>query len=204
MDPADGLRAINEADQLAAFEFAATFTSQGVRNVCFSIEPGMSELARGAADGHERPAAFCHPMLTAGHRAVYGLPSPSLESSGAAIPSPWPMACMARSMRAPASWSRTPPELPPEIGDYVDKLVAPYFSAVAAWYETIGIGVAGGALWTPCTTASAIRSSASRSIPATSSISTSGCIRPIFAGSEIRLTSGMALQVDIIPATGTP
>ncbi len=33
MDPADGLRAINDVDQLAAFEFAATFTSQGVRNV---------------------------------------------------------------------------------------------------------------------------------------------------------------------------
>ena len=46
MNPADGLRAINEADQLAAFEFAATFTSQGVRNVLANIEPGMSELAR--------------------------------------------------------------------------------------------------------------------------------------------------------------
>ena len=39
-----GLRAINEADQLAAFEFAATFTSQGVRNVLHGIEPGMIGL----------------------------------------------------------------------------------------------------------------------------------------------------------------
>ena len=45
MNPADGLRAVNEADQLAAFEFAATFTSQGLRNVLQKIEPGMSELA---------------------------------------------------------------------------------------------------------------------------------------------------------------
>ena len=58
MNPADGLRAINEADQLAAFEFAATFTSQGVRNVLANIEPGMTELAGRAADRHERPAAF--------------------------------------------------------------------------------------------------------------------------------------------------
>ena len=39
MNPADGLRAINEADQLAAFEFAATFTSQGVRNVLHRSSP---------------------------------------------------------------------------------------------------------------------------------------------------------------------
>ena len=39
MNPADGLRAVNEADQLAAFEFAATFTSQGVRNVSQTSNP---------------------------------------------------------------------------------------------------------------------------------------------------------------------
>ncbi|TIT04925.1 MAG: hypothetical protein E5W86_30820, partial [Mesorhizobium sp.] len=38
-------------------------------------------------------------------------------------------------------------ELPERISDYIEKLVAPYFSAAVDWYETIGIGVAGGALW---------------------------------------------------------
>ena len=61
MDPDGGLRTVNDADQLAAFEFAATFTSQGLRNVLAKIEPGMTELAGRAADRHERPAAIGAP-----------------------------------------------------------------------------------------------------------------------------------------------
>lgn len=37
-------------------------------------------------------------------------------------------------------------ELPDPVRDYVPKLVVPYFGAIAAWYETIGIGVTGGQL----------------------------------------------------------
>ena len=53
------------------------------------------------------------------------------------------------------------------------------------------------------TAASATRSSASSSTPATRSTSTSGSTRRSARGSTIELRSGMALQVDIIPATGT-
>ena len=53
------------------------------------------------------------------------------------------------------------------------------------------------------TAASATRSSASSSTRATRSTSTSGSTRRSSAGSTVELRSGMALQVDIIPATGT-
>ncbi|MER8623026.1 aminopeptidase P family N-terminal domain-containing protein [Mesorhizobium sp. M1143] len=76
MNPSDGLRAINEADQLASFEFAATFSSQGLRNVLGNIEPGMSELQAARLMGINGLPLCCHPMLSAGRRAPYGLPSP--------------------------------------------------------------------------------------------------------------------------------
>ena len=38
-------------------------------------------------------------------------------------------------------------ELPKAIRDYVPMLVAPYFEAVAAWYEKLRIGATGGDLW---------------------------------------------------------
>src|SRR5580704_11003218 len=44
MNPKDGLRAINEVDQLAAFEFSSTYSSQGLRNVLFGVRPGMTEI----------------------------------------------------------------------------------------------------------------------------------------------------------------
>ena len=37
-------------------------------------------------------------------------------------------------------------ELPAGIGDYVDRLVGPYFEAVAEWYGALRIGQTGGAL----------------------------------------------------------
>ena len=77
MNPSEnGLRSVNEADQLAAFEFAATFTSQGLRNVLAKIEPGMTELQAARLIGMNGLPQSAHPMLTAGRRAVYGLPEP--------------------------------------------------------------------------------------------------------------------------------
>ena len=59
-------------------------------------------------------------------------------------------------------------ELPAAIGDYVERLVAPYFEAVAAWYEALRIGQTGGALYDVgrCD-GSATRSSGSSSTPGT-------------------------------------
>ena len=90
------------------------------------------------------------------------------------------------------------------MGDYVERLVAPYFEAIAEWYSAIRVGQTGGTLqaiidrrlgdpffgislnpghllhldeWVP-----------HRSV----------------RGRRIGLRSGSAMQVDVIPATGTP
>src|SRR5690348_1908271 len=44
MEPEHGLRVVNDVDQLASFEFAATYGSQGLRDLLFNIRPGMSEF----------------------------------------------------------------------------------------------------------------------------------------------------------------
>jgi len=203
MDPADGLRTVNEVDQLAAFEFAATFSSQGVRNVLAKIEPGMTELQAVRLIGMNGLPHSVHPMLTAGKRAAYGLPSPSLDT----IKRGDPITCaygVHGALNARAGFVvETANELPDDIRDYVDKLVAPYFAAVVDWYETIGIGVTGGALW------KAIHDRIGDPFFGVS-LNPGHFIHidewtnsPVHAGSEIKLRSGMALQVDVIPATGT-
>ena len=68
MDADGGLRTINDADQLAAFEFAATFTSQGLRNMLAKVEPGMTELEAARLIGMNGLPHSVHPMLTAGRR----------------------------------------------------------------------------------------------------------------------------------------
>lgn len=203
MNPADGLRAINEADQLAAFEFAATFTSQGVRNVIEGIRPGMSGLAAARLIGMNGLPQSCHPMLSSGRRAFYGLPSPSFETIERGDPVTVAYGVQGALNARAGFLVEDASELPKDIADYVERLVAPYFAAVVDWYETVGIGVAGGALW------KAVHDRIGDPFFGVS-LNPGHLIHldewmhsPVFAGSDIPLRSGMALQVDVIPATGT-
>jgi hypothetical protein len=43
--PGSGLRLVNDADQLACFEFAATHGSESMRRLLFGLRPGLTELA---------------------------------------------------------------------------------------------------------------------------------------------------------------
>ena len=203
MDADGGLRTVNDADQLAAFEFAATFTSQGLRNMLAKVEPGMTELEAARLIGMNGLPQSVHPMLTSGRRAAYGLPSPSLDviKRGDPITSAYGLhgALNARAGFLVEDAS----ELPADIRDYVEKLVAPYFAAVVDWYETVGIGVTGGALW------KAIHNRIGDPFFGVS-LNPGHFIHldewpnsPVHSGSEIKLRSGMAMQVDVIPATGS-
>lgn len=204
MHPGEGLRTINDADQLAAFEFAATFTSQGLRDVLSGIQPGMTELEAARLMAMNGLPHSCHPMLTAGRRAFYGLPSPSLNVIRRGDPVTMAYGVHGALNARAGFLVEDEGELPEAIRDYVEKLVAPYFAAVVDWYETIGIGVPGGALWR------AIHDRIGEPFFGVS-LNPGHLIHidewmhsPIYRGSEIQLRSGMALQVDVIPATGSP
>jgi hypothetical protein len=204
INPVDGLRVINEVDQLACFEFAATFASQALRNVWAGIAPGMSELEAARLMRLNGLPHACHTMLSAGPRAAFGLPSPSLRVMARGEPVTMAVGLHGALSARAGFLAAGPEDLPAGVGDYVDKLVGPYFGAVAAWYETLAIGVTGGALW------DAIHSRIGAPFFGVS-LNPGHYIHidewlhsPVFAGSRIKLRSGMALQADVIPATGTP
>jgi hypothetical protein len=95
-------------------------------------------------------------------------------------------------------------ELPVGIRDYVDRLVGPYFAAVAEWYEALRIGTTGGSLHAIIERHLGdpffgIFLNPGHQIGLDEWVNS-----PISPGSTTELRSGMAFQVDIIPATGTP
>ena len=200
---ADGLRVINEVEQLAAFEYAACRTSRGVRQLLFGLAPGMREDDAVALLGWNGMPLSCHLMLSSGDRATLGLLSPSdrrIERGDrftVAFGIWGALNCRAGFVVDDAA------ELPAEIGDYVDRLVAPYFAAVAEWYGALRIGQTGGAL----------HEIISRHLgdpffgiflnPGHQIHLDEWVNSPVAPGSRVELRSGMALQVDIIPATGT-
>ena len=204
MNPSDGLRAINEVDQLAAFEFSATFSSQALRNVLFGVKPGMTEIeAARLMQLTGRPTA-AHIMLSGGRHAAYGLPSPGLRKLERG--DPFTMACTYwGSLNARAGFLAAGPEdLPHGIRDWLDKLVTPYFRAAVDWYETIGIGVSGGELFDAVDRHLGDPFFGVTLNPGHLIHLDEWVHSPIYRGSRLHLRSGMALQIDIIPATGGP
>ena len=204
MNPRDGLRAVNDADQLALFEFSATFTSQGVRNLLAAIEPGMTELAAARLLGMNGLPLCCHPMLSCGQRAAYGLPSPGLNVMQRGDPVTVAYGAWGALNARAGFLAEDERELPEAISDYVDKLAAPYFAAVVDWYETLAIGTAGGSLWSAIHDRIGGRFFNVTLNPGHLIHIDEWMHSPVFEGSDIPLRSGMAMQVDVIPATGTP
>jgi hypothetical protein len=153
-------------------------------------------------DWDGRPLS-CHLMLSAGPRASYGLLSPGdrpIERGDrftVAFGIWGALDCRAGFVVEDAS------ELPAAIGDYVERLVAPYFEAVAEWYAALHVGQTGGVLHEIVARRLGdpffgIFLNPGHQIGLDEWVNS-----PIYAGSTIELRSGMAFQVDIIPATGT-
>jgi hypothetical protein len=203
IDPADGLRVINEVEQLAAFEYAACQTSQGVRNLLFGLEPGLTEAEAVRLLGWNGMPLSCHLMLTAGPRATFGLLSPGTrpidrgDRFTVAFGIWGALNCRAGFVVEDAA------ELPAAIRDYVDRLVGPYFEAIAEWYGALHIGQTGGALHEIVDRRLGDPFFGIFLNPGHQIHLDEWVNSPISVGSDIALRSGMAFQVDVIPATGT-
>lgn len=203
ISPLDGLRTVNEPEQLAVFEWASSHTSEGIKRLLHGLRPGMTEREAVALLGWNGMPLSCHLMLTAGPRARLGMLSPS--DRPLALGDPFTTAYgIWGALTCRAGWLvEEAAQLPAAIRDYVDRVAGPYFKAVAAWYEALAVGTEGGTL----------HAIIDRHIgdPFFGLFLNPGHLlhldewiaSPISAGSTVPLRSGSALQVDIIPATGT-
>ena len=203
IDAADGLRVVNEVDQLAALEHAACRTSDGVRNLLWNLRPGVTEREAVGLLGWDGAPLSCHLMLTGGERASLGLLSPGdrIFERGDRLTVAFgiwgALNCRAGFLVEGES------DLPAGIRDYVERLVGPYFEAVAEWYGALRIGQVGGALHEIVARRLGDPFFGIFLNPGHQISLDEWVNSPISAGSKIELRSGMAFQVDIIPATGT-
>lgn len=203
IDPADGLRTVNEPEQIVAFEYASRHTSGGMRRMLTGLRPGMTEQEAVTLLGWNGMPLSCHLMLSSGPRASLGLLSPTDRVIGhgdrftSAFGVWGALTCRAGLVVEDAC------QLPPAIGDYVERLVAPYFEAVAEWYATLGLGVPGGALQEVIDRRLGDPFFGIFLNPGHLLALDEWVASPVGPGSTVRLRSGAVFQVDIIPATGT-
>jgi hypothetical protein len=204
MNPRDGLRVINSVDQLACFEFAATCVSNAVRRVLRALRPGLSEFEAMEQARLNGLPLCCHPMLSSGPRAALGLPSPSSRRMQVGDPVTLALGVWGALSARAGFLVHKANELPEGIHDYLERLVKPYFAAIVEWYQHVGLGVTGGELYGIMQRRLGDPFFGVTLNPGHLIHLDEWVHSPIYAGSDIELRSGMALQVDVIPATGGP
>lgn len=204
MNPDDGLRAVNSVDQLASFEFAATRSSNAMRRVLGALRPGRREIDAIQAGGLPGLPHSMHPILISGPRTRLALASPSVRAMQLGDPVSCALGVYGALNARAGFLVHEAGELPAAIQDYAERLVMPYFAAIVEWYSTVGIGVPGGELFAVIQRHLGDPFFGVGLNPGHLIHLDEWVHSPIFAGSTLELRAGMALQVDVIPATHTP
>jgi Xaa-Pro aminopeptidase len=202
-EPGRGIRLVSTADQLACFEFAATHGSDSMRRLLQGIRPGMTELAAFSLFTPTGLPYSYHPVLLSGERAALGLASASGRVLRPGDPMSASIGYWGSNIARGGFLAASDADLPDTAQDYVERLVAPYFACAVEWYETVGIGVTGDELFQVAQRHLADPFFGVHLNPGHFIHLDEWPSSPVYAGSAVTLQSGMALQLDIIPATGT-
>lgn len=198
-----GLRAINEVEQIAQFEFSAVAVSEAIKNLVRSLRPGLTEFEAVQKMRLNGLPHACHTMLSTGTRLV-GLNSPSSRLIERGDPLTVAVGYWG-ALSSRVGWvAESEADLPEPARDYVEKLAAPYFACAAEWYEAIGIGVPGAGLDQLVrrrldTPFFKLALNPGHLIHIDEWLNT-----PVYPNSIERFLSGQCVQIDIIPAVGPP
>jgi hypothetical protein len=197
MHPENGLRAVNEIEQIAVFEWAASRATQAVLNVVRGVKPGMTELQAVAGMGFAGEPLSAHVMFASGKEAIVGLRSPGArvlqrgDGATTAIGYWGGLGCRAGLIE------REEPE-------FLERLALPYFQAIATWYHIVGFRTTGGEVFTAV--AETLKQAGLQSLlnPGHLTSYDEWTHTPIRPGSQDKIVSGMAFQCDIIPTPLPP
>ncbi len=204
MAPADGLRTTAEPAQLAAFEFAATVTSEAVLALLRALREGVSEceLERWL-DGRGLPLS-CHRMLSFGAKARRGLASPSANRARRGDVFTTALGVVG-SLTCRAGWvAAGPADLPAAEREFSAAYAANYFATVAAWYGALRVGATAGAVFAAANAARDDRLFRFAVNPGHLLHLDEWVHSPFAAESPEPLRSGMVLQADLIPVSCGP
>lgn len=193
MHPETGHRAVVDADQIAAFEWAATRCSLALWPVIAGARVGDSEFEALARLKGQGDPVNVHTMFASASsgETIIGLRSPTgrVLRKGDGVTTAlgyWG----ALSSRA---------GLLDEANDAFLEKAKAYFEALITWYDTADIGVSGGTLFTAVTDKLKSAGLEPALNPGHLGSHEEWLNSPVRPGSQEKLASGMPFQIDVIP-----
>ncbi len=197
-DAGSGLRTRNSAAQIAQLEWGAARSSAAVMRVVRGARPGMTEFEAAGLLGYQGEPLTMHPIVVASDGAFNGLRSPSAREIGRGEA----ISCGVGYWGGLTCRAGLMLDQPDE--EFVATLVRPYYTAIATWWTTVGIGVSGGEL--DAAVKGALAGASFHPFVNAGHLTSyeEWLGSPVVAGSTKRIASGMVMQCDIIPTPVPP
>jgi hypothetical protein len=204
IDPADGLRTINSAGQIAQMEFAAVHTSQAVLGALGRIRPGVRECDLPIQETVSGLPLSCHPMVSFGEKVRRGLSSPSQRKATRGDPFAVALGLWGSLTCRAGMVAESEKDLAPSLADFYPRFAENYFDVVTAWYQQVRVGVAAGKVFAAAQAARDPHLMEFAVNPGHLIHLDEWLHSPFASDNECRLRSGMAIQMDIIPVSQGP
>jgi hypothetical protein len=198
--PGSGLRARCDATEIAYFERSNGKASEAMKRALRSIRLGMRDSEVLAAAGYDGTPLSCHMTCKTGpHRVSLASPREQIVERGY----PWSANIgYWGSNICRAGWvAEREEDLPSEARHYLPDFVAPYFAAMARWFDALRIGTPGGAIDALIQEALPFPRFGVFLNPGHLIHGEEWLSSPIYRGSDIPIASGMVMQSDVIPSS---
>jgi Xaa-Pro aminopeptidase len=198
MDPGHGLRARVDAAEIARLEFANHMAAAALKRMVFSLREGMTDFEAVEAARTGGLPLGCHTTFAVGDAP--GLCGPAGRRLGLGLPASFNL-CHWGANICRAGWlARSQADLPIAAQDYLESFVAPYVSAMSDWCAMMRPGVSGGYVWAQMMAALPAARFGVTLNPGHLIGLDEWISSPIREASTDPVQSGMAMQMDVIPA----
>lgn len=193
LHPTNGLRAYNEVEQIAVFEWGASRASKALWNIVEGTRPGLSEFESVSNMKYAGEPLTAYLMYATGKDEIIGLRTPSAKKVEigdgvfTALGYRGGLSCRAGLVET-------------ENEEFIEKWAIPYFKGIIAWYETVSVGSVAGDVYTHITEVMEAGGLRPQLNPGHSSGVDEWLHTSFRPGSKEEIASGMAIQCDIIPA----
>jgi len=198
-----GLRARCSASEIAYFEWTGARASEGIGAMIRGAREGMVDFDVARLAGYSGLPMSFHMGLLAGDNPVRSMAGPAGARVIRGMPIKFSLGYWGSNC-CRAGWAAdSERDLPAPARDYIDSFAGPYFRAMNEWYSLMRIGTPGGRIADMIFERLPLDRFGVYLNPGHLIHLDEWLSSPIYAGSQIPLASGMAMQADVIPTSST-
>ena len=195
-----GIRTINNANEIAHYEYGANLASRCMLNAMNQLNIGMRESDIGALLSAEGQASSVVTIAASGKRFENANFYPTHKSLKFGDPISMTTGFKGGLSSRTGFLIKAESDLPDSQKNYLEALVVPYYKGVVSWLEHIAIGKTGDECY------AIIDKSLPKAIynwhlnPGHYVADEEWMASPFYQNSKVKIASGMIFQIDIIPS----